>query len=741
MNLLLTRNRAALLALVTGLAGVFANIAVGSLPDEWKAHLWLAWIPFVLSTLLTVVLSLPADDERNYERRRRDLLTIVRSQTQQELREKLRYPAHARDPQADYRLTLGVEPRPDLLPRSALRREHPDAPPLPIPSGTPIVQVFDDSGRSLLIVGEPGAGKSTLLLELALALAGDPTANPPPERIPVVLNLASWAQRSAPLAEWLVEALETRYGVGRSVGQRLVAGDALIPLLDGLDELDVRVRGECAAAIATFVARTATPLAVCSRVKEYAELAGVERPGRTARELGLREAVCVQPLEQAQVEAYLASHGTALAGLAHAWRSLPALRSLLTTPLMLNVAAFAFDSTPPSDVPATDADDLRRQLWHSYVRRVLTRPGAGTTDATTLLRRLRWLARAMAQRNLTTLYIERMQPGWLPPTALRAYRQTLGLASGLASGLAAGLAFGLAFGLALGLAVGLAGGLALGLDEAGLFEVQSGARFNWRAALVVGLAGGLAFGLTAGLAFGLAAGLALGLLGGQGTTRTDPEAAIAPAEVARWSWSDFLSGGLAVGLEAVLTGGLAGGLAAGLAAGLVGGLAAGLAAGLVGLMVGLASGLAAGLATTGWITDQIDERGLTRPNEGMRRSAGQALRAAFTGGLTGALVGFVALQFNGLLDAAVGVMLPTNLAATLAILGTYFGAWSSGGRAYLRHLALRWALWRHGLGPWRYDAFLEEASSRLLLRRVGGGYEFWHRELRDFLAEDVTPRV
>ncbi|MEN9938209.1 MAG: hypothetical protein RLZZ387_4788 [Chloroflexota bacterium] len=645
MNMLLSRNRAALLALVTGLAGIFANIAVGSLPEVWKGYLWVAWIPFVLATLLTVVLSLPNDDERGYEGKKHRLLEIVRSQTQEELRQKLFYPAHVHDPQADYRLTLTVEPRPDLLPQPSLLREHPDAPPLPISPGTPIARIFEDSGRSLLIVGEPGAGKSTLLLELALALANSATGQALPERVPVVLNLASWAQRRAPLTEWLVEALEARYGVGRTVGRRLVADDALIPLLDGLDELDKDARGACVEAVSTFVSRTLTPIAVCSRVKEYEELVETESMGRFARRLALREALCVQQLEAAQIEAYLAMHSTTLAGVAHAWRSMPVLRVVLTTPLMLNVAAIAFDDASVVDVSAADEAGLRRQLWASYIRRMLDRPGGkGATEDTTLYRQLRWLARVMARRNLTTLYIERMQPGWLPRSAFRAYR----LAYVLAYILAFGLVFGLVSGLVSGLAVGLVFGLVLALDETGFLDAPQGARLNWRGALT----------------FGLVLGLVLGLVGG----------------------------------------------------------------------------LVGGLATSGWVTDQIDERGLTRPNEGMFRSAFQALRAGLTGGLSGALVGFVAVQLNTFFDAVDVSTLPENLPLLLAVLGVYYGAWSSGGRACLHHLALRWALWLHLLGPLHYSMFLDDAARRLLLRRVGGGYEFWHRELRDILAAEA-PRL
>jgi hypothetical protein len=43
-------------------------------------------------------------------------------------------------------------------------------------------------------------------------------------------------------------------------------------------------------------------------------------------------------------------------------------------------------------------------------------------------------------------------------------------------------------------------------------------------------------------------------------------------------------------------------------------------------------------------------------------------------------------------------------------------------------------LTRNGSAPWRYAAFLDYAAERILLRKVGGGYTFIHRYLRDYFA-------
>jgi hypothetical protein len=72
----------------------------------------------------------------------------------------------------------------------------------------------------------------------------------------------------------------------------------------------------------------------------------------------------------------------------------------------------------------------------------------------------------------------------------------------------------------------------------------------------------------------------------------------------------------------------------------------------------------------------------------------------------------------------------------------------AGGRASLQHLVLRLLLVRNKAAPWKYVSFLDEATDRLLLRKVGGGYVFMHRLLLDYFADlqegkekDLTPQA
>src|SRR6266487_1142515 len=106
----------------------------------------------------------------------------------------------------------------------------------PLSFSTSIVQIYDNAGGELLILGEPGSGKTTLLLELTRELLIRATKDET-HPIPVVFNLSSWAVKHQPLTNWLVEELNTKYQVPRKLGQVWVEANQIMPLLDGLDEV------------------------------------------------------------------------------------------------------------------------------------------------------------------------------------------------------------------------------------------------------------------------------------------------------------------------------------------------------------------------------------------------------------------------------------------------------------------------------------------------------------------------
>lgn len=62
------------------------------------------------------------------------------------------------------------------------------------------------------------------------------------------------------------------------------------------------------------------------------------------------------------------------------------------------------------------------------------------------------------------------------------------------------------------------------------------------------------------------------------------------------------------------------------------------------------------------------------------------------------------------------------------------------GAAVIQHFTLRFILWSRGLIPWRYSRFLDYATERMFLQRIGGRYRFIHDLLRDHFAASELDR-
>lgn len=61
---------------------------------------------------------------------------------------------------------------------------------------------------------------------------------------------------------------------------------------------------------------------------------------------------------------------------------------------------------------------------------------------------------------------------------------------------------------------------------------------------------------------------------------------------------------------------------------------------------------------------------------------------------------------------------------------------TTGGKACIQHFVLRLILYCNGHIPWNYARFLDYATDRLFLQRVGGGYRFMHDLLRQHFAQN-----
>jgi hypothetical protein len=367
----------------------------------------------------------------------------------------------------DILIDLGLTERPAMVTRALDLLVQPDFADRVQAPGTPLIDVFDRLDRALLVLGAPGAGKTTLLPTLARDLL-QRAAQDLEQPIPVIFPLSSWAAQRRPLAVWLADELQQRYDVPRKLGQTWIDADQVLPLLDGLDEVQAEHRAACIDAINTFRQdHGLLPLAVCSRITEY-EAMGLQ--------LRLQGAIVVQPLTRPQVNSYLAQVGHPLAAVRAALQDDPLLWELLDTPLMLTIVTLAYAGQRAEALRTCGTLVERRQsLFTAYVNRMFQRRSAVTRYTRQQTERwLAWLAWQLTQHSQTDFYLERLQPDWLPvgrrwlPTqGARLLAGIVGLLGGLITGLGAGLVPGLdgdrlVVGLGAGLFVGLATGLQYG---------------------------------------------------------------------------------------------------------------------------------------------------------------------------------------------------------------------------------------------------------------------------------------
>lgn len=490
-------------------------------------------------------------------------------------------------------IALGLHEQPGAIADPwTLMLNQQDQPARPLPPGKSISQVYDEMGGELLILGEPGSGKTTLLLMLTSDLL-DRARKDETHPIPVVFNLSSWATRRQSLSAWLNEELHSKYQVPRKLAKAWIENEAVLPLLDGLDEVSLVHRIACVEAINRYRQEHGlVPMVICSRSNDYFV---------QAQRVLLRGAVVVQPLTEQQIEDYLLSGGEQLTAVRVALDQDAELQALATTPLMLSVLTLAYAGVPVEAVLDLNSSTTRqRQVFATYVQRMLQH--RGTRARYTPQQTIRWLtylAQQLAAHHQTELYLERIQPNWLSIGRLRKFH-----ASPL-------------FRLALGLVVGLIGGVLYGLI-CGVVMALVEAIVNQRYTGVPVLTGWWNSSISQ-------VGLVIGVIG-----RLDSE--IRPTEVLVWSWTGRGWRHVIYGLVGLLSGGFIAGASASWFELLheqvfalsgndvsvfaqVSMLSGPLVSGPVGvLIVGLVGGLV-GLFLSGWSSTLLDKRVLIKPGD------------------------------------------------------------------------------------------------------------------------------
>lgn len=281
-------------------------------------------------------------------------------------------------------LALGLREWPDALANPwRLAAQGTTRPPLPLPAGTQLLQVYDESEGQLLLLGEPGAGKTTLLLDLTEKLLQRAEQD---EELPVamVFNLSSWSTRQRNLDAWLVEELQGKYLIPAKLAQQWIKEDYLIVLLDGLDETADDARSACIQAINHYQQEHLfSSVVVCCRREEY-----FAQPTRVESQ----RAVLIQPLTGEQIDEYIAPADKRLAGVRRALTDDSELREMIKTPLMLAIVALVYQDEGEI-VLGGSLKERREQIFARYVETLLARRDSVRYAPRQIRHWLSWLVR------------------------------------------------------------------------------------------------------------------------------------------------------------------------------------------------------------------------------------------------------------------------------------------------------------------------------------------------------------
>jgi len=650
-------------------------------------------------------------------------------------------------------LDLGLELREDAVDhpmRSIIEDPYPS--PEPLPRIRKIKDIFEAANRRLLILGEPGSGKTTTLLQLARALIGE-VDKEFTQPVPVILNLTTWTNKQQALNDWLVAELSSRYRVPKRDGQKWLKERRILPLLDGLDEVQAENRAVCVQKINQLVKEYGLQgIVVCSRIKNYVTL--------NVR-LEFDRAIYIQPLTNGQVDEFLSRAGEKLASLRATLQGDNDLQSMARSPLILNIMSLAYQNVSAETLsnPALNTTAARRRhLFDTYIARMFNRKaGRQQYEAGQTKKRLSWLAMNMQAQNQDVFQIEGLQPSWL---MTRRWQWTYFFISRLATTLTIGLLCWLFARTFFVMIFALSTGLSAGVIDVLRSEWQRRPRdkkkaptFFWSVFNIITIwfiAGMvvlifilwvdsfwsleehqmemmLDFDYPMSMMFGWILLIFAGLFFGVRGTRYIRENDIQTVEALRWSWPSAIRGGLTCGVIAMVVI-----ISIFLVIMLIYLILIG--PGLFSffdesfgrsLLNGVVYYVLIGAIFNGLRPVIVETKSM--PNQGILLS----LRNAVIGV---AAVGPISWLISrmGLPEYAIGYEDgPLFFGIALGLCGFFW----FGGIDIIQHYILRLILIIQNHAPGRYAHFLDYAVDRIFLQKVGGGYRFIHRLLREHFAE------
>jgi len=542
-----------------------------------------------------------------------------------------------------------------------------------LPKNTSIINVFDQAGVEgrLLILGKPGAGKTTMLLELAKVLV-QRAEEDLNEPIPVLLSLSSWQNDNQSITDWIVADLGSgkSYRVRKDITKKWLEYGEIILLLDGLDELAAERQEKCVEKLNEF-------LQPGNWIHPLVVCSRIEEYQIYSTQLALNMSVELQPFNDKQLQDYL--QRTRNDKLWNSIKNNAELSELAQTPFFLNVIVLSYQkiSLAKWQEFKSSRERLLDYLFSAYVEEMLTRQSKGKYPSHENTKAwLSWLSIQLINQNESELFIDKMQPYLLLSKEQKRINSMI------------------------------------------LFL------FLWIChALIVGCIVGLIFDhFIIGNYFGILFGFSYGII----AIKTDMPSEIKAAETLEFSIEKiktkitaksikkfFIEGFMTGIIICLMSVSILDGLVGSPLKGLFGGLVLGIIGGLFGVLLEGLKGL------------EIETR--KAPNQGIKQS-GVNILWLMTASYPISLI--ICIYLNWWTTHNIDFYISLIVALLISLL---FGL-NRAGKPVIQHSILRIILYFNGYIPWNYARFLDYATDRLFLQRVGGGYRFMHDFLRQYFA-------
>lgn len=340
---------------------------------------------------------------------------------------------------------------------------------------------FDECLASMLILGAPGSGKTTLLAELGYKIT-QRSLKIKKGYVPLLFNFTSWSifkiqKPSASFLNWLIYEARNSIGLIQNDIENLILSKKIICLFDGLDEVAEEDRLSCLQAFNQFRFEHRIKVAITCRREEY-DLVKMESENKNTNiVLRVDGAIEILPLYNQQISAYLKEN--MLFSILTIYQKSHTLQQILNSPLWLSIAVNAYKKQNWEKFEKEQNWKYRLMSYYedwilNTKLREWSQKQIGIIHVgknkfknqdfnkkefreKNIINWIAWLAFIMNREQLSVFYLERVQPWYLPNTSIRKYDIFSNSLLSVIIGVALTIVFNIAAGLKIGVAMGVFG--------------------------------------------------------------------------------------------------------------------------------------------------------------------------------------------------------------------------------------------------------------------------------------------